>query len=750
MEAAEWNASATLFGAWFLHPWLVGAGAAAMLVPWAIHWFSRRRVRTVQWAAMRLLVGAQQRDATRVKIEDRTLLALRMLWLLLAGLLVGRPYWHAGPDAASAPTEFIVLLDDSLSMHAIGPDGSAFARAKRRLIEWIEARSESGRDLLTVRLASAPESAVLDRTPLTAARRAAAIHVIERLEASDVRVEWPRTLVAVKRVEQRESTRRRALFVVSDFRRSDWLANSNPAWELVQTNSEGFTWAACDVGMPIADNVSLESLEADGIAADGVPVTYRARVKNWGKRVVAAAAVELRVGETAPRTATLGALPPGESAVCEFPVVLQAGLNSAAANGVVLEARLVREGAGQRDELPNDDVVLAAAPGGAGVGVFFVTDSEQSRPSSRSTSTMETRWDLLARALTPDLERPSGFHVLAGSIDDWETWKTARVMAASGEETWSELSLKRLNEWLSEGGTLVLSPSLKADATAWNARWAANDRRLSPVRLVQVGGDEERRRWSELGDWDEGWAAARLMRELTAVEASRVKVYRWWESQIIDPPNGIRMWGRLADASRTPLLVERQWGRGRCWWTAVPLDESASDWPLDPSYVIFWQEALRAAVQQDERFWEAKAGAPLVWEAPIGEVRRQASVATASLEKWSVTGETAIDSPGRWRFESPPTKRSGVYTWTLTEVDGSARTRLAVVNRAEGESDLHPLGEEERSQTVLRDWRRLAGDQPWADQWTTTGDGWTWLVWFAMIMLGIEQALAWKISRRRG
>ena len=41
--------------AWVVHPGLLAGGALLAAVPLAIHWWSRRRVRTIDWAAMRLL-----------------------------------------------------------------------------------------------------------------------------------------------------------------------------------------------------------------------------------------------------------------------------------------------------------------------------------------------------------------------------------------------------------------------------------------------------------------------------------------------------------------------------------------------------------------------------------------------------------------------------------------------------------------------------------------------------------------------
>lgn len=90
MGVGERFALAPLFG-WITHPALLAAGAALTLVPLAIHWWSRRRVRTVEWAAMRLLGGAMRREERRVRIEDRLLLALRMLGVLLLGVLVAAP-----------------------------------------------------------------------------------------------------------------------------------------------------------------------------------------------------------------------------------------------------------------------------------------------------------------------------------------------------------------------------------------------------------------------------------------------------------------------------------------------------------------------------------------------------------------------------------------------------------------------------------------------------------------------------------
>ena len=108
----------------FVHPSIAAAALAAACIPILIHLINRRRFRKVSWAAMSFLIAANRRSARRVRLEHFLLLAIRMALVLAAGLAVSRPFFsNASLGISSARVHRIFVLDNSLSMQAMRPDG---------------------------------------------------------------------------------------------------------------------------------------------------------------------------------------------------------------------------------------------------------------------------------------------------------------------------------------------------------------------------------------------------------------------------------------------------------------------------------------------------------------------------------------------------------------------------------------------------------------------------------------------------
>jgi hypothetical protein len=116
-----------VFGLSFLSP-LFLAGAAAVAIPLALHLFFRRAEPVVDFAAMRYLRAAPVENASRRRLKEWLLLALRCAALLLLALAFARPYLTQSAAALAAPAT-VVVVDTSASMSAPGQLAAAQAKA---------------------------------------------------------------------------------------------------------------------------------------------------------------------------------------------------------------------------------------------------------------------------------------------------------------------------------------------------------------------------------------------------------------------------------------------------------------------------------------------------------------------------------------------------------------------------------------------------------------------------------------------
>ncbi len=101
----------------FLAPALL-ALALAVAVPLALHFLHRQQGRRVVFPALRYLRRAEREQATRLRLRQIFLLALRVLALLLLAGAAARPFLRIG-GVGHHPTSVVIILDNSLMSAAV-------------------------------------------------------------------------------------------------------------------------------------------------------------------------------------------------------------------------------------------------------------------------------------------------------------------------------------------------------------------------------------------------------------------------------------------------------------------------------------------------------------------------------------------------------------------------------------------------------------------------------------------------------
>src|SRR5262245_18082953 len=114
----------------FLSPWML-AGAAAVSIPIALHFFYRARYRPLPWAPMKFLKEAIEQTSRRLKFQEWILLALRVLAILLLALALARPGWKTAVTAGRGEAiDAVLVFDTSYSMAARDGDKTRLDREK--------------------------------------------------------------------------------------------------------------------------------------------------------------------------------------------------------------------------------------------------------------------------------------------------------------------------------------------------------------------------------------------------------------------------------------------------------------------------------------------------------------------------------------------------------------------------------------------------------------------------------------------
>jgi len=117
----------------FAHPSLL-LGLAALAIPLAIHFLSRRRARKVFLPTARFAEGAHQAMRGRQRLKQLALLALRTAAVALLVLAVAGPRL-GGAGKAPGDESWIVCLDTSPSMLAREGDTTRLEQARAAALD---------------------------------------------------------------------------------------------------------------------------------------------------------------------------------------------------------------------------------------------------------------------------------------------------------------------------------------------------------------------------------------------------------------------------------------------------------------------------------------------------------------------------------------------------------------------------------------------------------------------------------------
>jgi hypothetical protein len=789
---------------WLVNPWLFGLGALLVAAPIIIHLLNKRKFRIIDWAAMDFLIEADQRNRRRIQLEELLLLALRCLAVLLTGLLVARPFLPSSLFRGwfqSVRTERIVVLDDSPSMAASDAGGTPIGDAQTQLADFVTELAQRGAgDSFTLVLTSRPARPLLTDVPINSQTATDVLNEIESLAPSDMSSRLEAACVEVRGLLGGRSDKiNRVVYLLTDLRRTDWIAadrnvernsfrSANPdsgneeqhesrstADAVLKAVRELATESAgcfvVDVGNDAIANLSVvEIAPEDKALLAGVTARFNVTVRNHGAQTVRDVPLRFIAGGSLPLTATLESVPAGGTSSVPFshafaPYDPTAG--EAPPEPVEMRAEL-GESAGA-DVLAADNVGFYAARVRPGIPTLVVDGDP-------STEFGQAETFFLQRALAPPGLVNSGIQIEVIGDTEFETRSLApyQVVYVCNVYHLSEQRRRSLEEWVAAGGGLVLWPGGQVDERHYNEELYRNGGGLLPLRLDRVAGDESEQTWASLSVEQPEHPCVRIFTGDAAPLLQGAKVFQWWVGEG-GTESGVRSQEsadvssspattvlRLTDAERSPVLVDRPFGRGRVVQINVPADAEWSNWPEDANYLILLQELNRYLAQTAADRGGLIVGEPLRQPLDVSQYRAEALItrpdgATVTRQAVSFLGETGEntgnigDGPTGWVVKYDETDQRGFYGLQLTRTDGGSEPVLFAANLSPDEGNLQRMD----AAVLTRAWDgvpvQLVRD---AELASLTAEGAKGELWFRILLalmavLFVEQTLAWWFGRSR-
>lgn len=286
----------------FLFPWSMAAGGVLIGSPILIHLINRMRFKRVRWAAMEFLLKSQKRNRRKLIVEQLLLLMLRILLVLLIALIVARFAGFSLGMFQAGNRQHVVVLDNTASMGdqwlEEGDTRNTFRLAKKTLVEEIakNAVKASRAQQLKVVLATKPDEVLFDRRLNDDSVR----ELENRLNALDrespLHVDTIQAVKKARKLFEETPQDQRILYLVSDFRQTDWAGASGQALaeELQRLAELGVDVKFVDVGQPARketehdaryhQNLAIVGLQPESkVVGRGMPPTlFKIAVANYG------------------------------------------------------------------------------------------------------------------------------------------------------------------------------------------------------------------------------------------------------------------------------------------------------------------------------------------------------------------------------------------------------------------------------------------------------------------------------------
>jgi hypothetical protein len=442
----------------------IAAGVGLAALPFILHLFFRQTPKRVVFPALRLVRERQKRSRKKLKVKNWLLLLARMGLLALMALALARPRLWSSTRLGDreVPTAMALVFDTSLSMEYKERDRTRLDEAKERARTVLTRAHESSRVFV---IDSADPIAPVALSPSAARKRVDALTIVTVNRPLNAALGQAYKAVAAAEQPRHE------VYVFTDLARTAWDAGrAADGLDVVKKDPAGIaTYVVRLAPKVLRDAAVVEAEPAAGFSAQDAPVTIRAVVRSTGPATTRLVELHLDGVKRAQETIKLAA--DGEAIVRFTTPKLKPGLRRA-------EVRL----AGEPDPLERDDHRYATLDVQPAQRVLTISDQAIDA-------------EFVANALDPAAYREQGprpFPVdrvlsaqFTGSftkpLKDYATIFLLNVRELP-ESDWG-----RLNQYVREGGGLVIAPGDRTLADALNTRAAA----LLPATLGPVQSTKE-------------------------------------------------------------------------------------------------------------------------------------------------------------------------------------------------------------------------------------------------------------------
>jgi uncharacterized membrane protein len=638
-------------------PLWAGLAALGVGLPILIHLWSRRQKIEIPWAAMELLRKALVARSQKIRMEDRLLLALRCLTLLLVAAALLRPVFNSFGSVGSSGTGVVIAIDASYSMgHG---EHARFEKALGKAREILSTLDEG--DPVTVVLMSKHPQVLFRRIGYDPGAFTRGLDKSAAVSAYPLNLE--RNLEQLHELVTELKTPTRECYIITDAQMTDWQGLSDQARSSLRQLSEESHVFLATVPVSGSENLAITDFTyAAGSLQRDDSARFAAGVTNAGSHPVGGATVEFYADGKLKSRQDVGPLEAGENRPVSFYTAFDAS------GDVALTARL------SKDDLLHDNQRHAIAGVRCSIRVLCM-DGDLSE-----TTDSATRGGYYAvRALRlKHVEANAPIKVTHADAADSYRQKLSDydvVVMINVPDVPEDLA-KRLRQFVDGGGGLLIFLGDKVDAQQYNQSLGGDVRPVLPARLVEnVEHDDPTEGWQIVpskSDHPLAQVVGRLPADLTADARFRTAV------RAVPLKDGQSIL-ELSDGSLPLLLGSRD---GRVLLFTSSADRSWNSLPVHPLYTILLQQSA-AMLSQSAHLDQGLVGEPATMSLPGRMMGDEVDVTdpTGTTEPVKVTvvegstvGVITSDMPGVYRVAAEPGQEAAAVAANVDPAESDVRT----------------------------------------------------------------------------
>ncbi len=754
------------------------------------------RHRRQRWAAMDFLLASYRKQKKWIRLRQLLLLLSRLAAAaILIAMLCG---WTGGGQMlgllGGQTTHHVVILDDSYSMsdRSVGAgarrDADNRATAYGRSLKALEDLTRrlandqgnhqltvmrASRAALTVRGGSDSGDAAADLSAQTVTRDGRLINRLMSTTSSPIRTDLVPALDLAGELIESTPADQKVLYIASDFRSRDWAQPERLAESMRGLADGDVQVRMIDCAYKAAPNLAITDVSPkQDVWVAGVPVVFDVTVKNYSPNPVKNVAITGRVIRY-PKTLELADPTLQFSGEIEsLPTMM---IESIAAGGEITKSFQVfvtEQGTHAIEvSLPEDALLIdnkrvCTLPLTDAEKVLVIDNDPDGRGAYHIQSVLNPGSQVRIGAI-PDVQPPA--FLRSATLDKLAGYRAIYLIDIPEI---GENAADALSQYVARGGGLAWFLGSNVSRDSYNSNLLAQDRFLLPAPLTQL---------SDLPQAEDNNTADVVFGEETSLTAplrpagdaafGLVGLARSWELEAaseladddaIDRP---RIRAALSRHDGKPFATLHEVGQGRILTVLAGLDGQWTNWPGDPTFVVFM-------LQANAHLWSGAAPPTSRFVDDVTKQRFDAMEFTSDA-----TYFPAVDEPPRVPIEMPGALgddvqgvvdfgfdphervidgqdnidvllRPGVSEWALTRSTGQgAVLPVASVIRI-GEGDLSRANPNEIQQELLPLDVKFVSSTVWSDENRTAGSSTLTLLLLGLLgtILAGEQFLAYWAS----